>query len=383
MIIISRPPNDNFTMRLFSKVTGYIKSPCDRIYVWSIVLEPNYFYIDHLYAENTEIKYRKMILENIKQDLVIIGIKDHLTPRDFNPWKESMPLGIENIGGLIDSYPEKTFILFTSLENLDEYLKNDNLYIVPWGGDITNQYREYPRLKPVMNKDFDSPYSFISLNRNARTHRAILVSLLLGLDLDKHGLISCMFDIPGLPEWHFEEQQYHIKNILESGLIKLKNFNSLLKDDREIYENNNNDNTTNFENKLRSRYEKTFIEIITETSYTEKTFNLTEKTLNSIYGCNFPILISSKGVVKFLREIGIDVFDDIINHDYDMIDNPIDRLYRAIFDNLTLLTDNSKVKNLWKQNQHRFLNNINFVKQDLYNFYSKRATNIFDKIGIR
>ena len=141
MIIINRPPNDNFTMRLFSKVTGNINQPCNRIYVWSIVLEPNYFYVD-FYTENTELKYRKMILENITKDLVIIGIKDHLTPGNFDPWKESKPLGIENIEALFDSYPEKTFVLFTSLENLGEYLTNKNLHIIPWGGDLTNQHRE-------------------------------------------------------------------------------------------------------------------------------------------------------------------------------------------------------------------------------------------------
>ena len=382
MIIINRPPNDNFTMRLFSKVTGNINQPCNRIYVWSIVLEPNYFYVD-FYTENTELKYRKMILENIKKDLVIIGIKDHLTPGNFDPWKESKPLGVENIEALFDSYPEKTFVLFTSLENLGEYLTNKNLHIIPWGGDLTNQHREYPKIKPVMDKDFDSPYCFISLNRNARTHRAMMVSLLFGLGLDKTGLISCMFEIDKLPDWHFEDYQTDIRRILESGVLKLKNSELLLKDDREIYTNNNNNNTANFETKLRSRYEKTFVEIITETSFTEKSFNLTEKTLNSIYGCNFPILLSSKGSVKFLREMGLDMFDDIVDHSYDEIDNPIDRLHSAVSNNLTLLTDGNIVKGLWKQNQQRFLNNIDFVKKDLYDFYSKRANIMFNDTGIK
>jgi hypothetical protein len=77
--------------------------------------------------------------------------------------------------------------------------------------------------------------------------------------------------------------------------------------------------------------------------------------------------------VAFLRSMGMDMFDDIIDHSYDSIENPIDRLYTAITSNIELLTNNQKTKQLWQSNQHRFINNVAFAKNMLYNFYSLRA----------
>jgi hypothetical protein len=130
---------------------------------------------------------------------------------------------------------------------------------------------------------------------------------------------------------------------------------------------------SNFKNSLSSYYDKTFVELIGETSYTEPAFNLTEKTLNSIYASNFPIWISSKGTVKFLRDMELDVFDDIIDHSYDLVENPIDRMYKALTDNERLLKDLENTKKLWSDNKHRFLNNINFAKNNLYSFYENRS----------
>lgn len=401
MLIINRPPNDIFTMRMFVKLSSQISKPMDRIYMWSPILEPNYNYIEtidrwtqfgpgpidwiqnpSITIEHNELKYRHMILNYIQKDIVVIGLKDHLTTGNFNPWLEEYPIIVRSLKGLFESFDEKKFILFTSMENLEEYIKCDNLYIIPWGGDITNQMFQYKSLSPITDKKFDSPYTFVSLNRGYRHPRAVLISLLFGLNLETHGMISCMFkdDISNLIEeikWPFPSNQ---KKILNRGFKRFKKSDLLINDDKEIYQKNNNDNVSNFKNKLSHYYQQTFVEIINETSFTEKAFNLTEKTLNSIYGCNFPILLSSKGAVSFLRDIGLDMFDDIINHNYDLIENPNDRIFSAINDNLELLTNNKKIKILWKENKHRFLRNVDFVKKDLYNFYQIRAENEFSEI---
>ena len=401
MLIINRPPNDIFTMRLFVRLTSQIKQPIDRIYMWSPILEPKYKHTEtisrwtqygpgkldwklnpSIVIEHNELKYRHMILDLMKRDIVVIGLKDHLTTGHFNPWLENRPTVAQSIRGLFESFDDKKFILFTSMENLEEYIKLDNLSIIPWGGDITNQIFEYKSLSPILDKDFNSPYTFVSLNRNYRHPRAILLSLLFGLGIHKHGMISCMFkdSITNLTKeikWPFTTEQ---KKILTNGFRKFKNSNLLISDDIEIYQKDNNDNCSNFQNKLANYYRQTFVEIVNETSYTEKAFNLTEKTLNSIYGCNFPIILSSKGTVSFLRNMGLDLFDDIINHDYDSIEDPIDRMFAALRDNQELLTNNTRTKLLWQENKNRFLNNVSFVKDTMYNFYEKRAEEKFSKV---
>lgn len=402
MKIVYRPPHDLFTMRLFSRLTGNIETPNDRIYVWSVVFEPNFDYVERinrlrpwpvgpveLCFHHTELEYRNYILDNINKDLVFIGVKDHLTWGKFNPWTESMPNGISNLIGLFDSFPDKRFVLFTSLENLDYYIKNANVSIIPWGGDITNQMSEYKLLSAVTDKDLDSPYTFVCLNRGLRPHRVMAVSLLHGLGLADHGMISCMFqnnvdDLINYTKWMFDSSQSEIKDIYISGFEKFKESKLIINDDVKIYgEAADNNNIKNFNDVLCLYYRKSFVEIVNETSFTEKTFNLTEKTMHSFYGMNFPILISSQGTVEFLRNMGLDMFDDVIDHSYDKIKNPIDRLYRAIYDNRDLLSDHKKTKSRWQQCHPRFINNVNFLKKNLHDYYNRRAELLFRRLDIK
>jgi hypothetical protein len=293
---------------------------------------------------------------------------------------------VEYLNDLANFYSDKKVVYLTSLENLEYYINAPNASIVPWGGDITNQQLEYKSLQPVLDKNFDSPYVYISLNRNKRSHRAVLVSLLLALGLDRQALISCMFsqqvsNVLAYANWQFTPEQAHIKELIEEGSQRLPKHQFVLNDDERIYPNENNDNVHNFKDKLSVYYTNTFVEIVSETSYTEKCFLITEKVLNSIYGCNFPIILSSQGCVGFLRDMGLDVFDDVIDHSYDLIENPIDRLYTAITKNQELLTNSERTKQLWKERADRFAKNVELVKSQMYNYYADRAKEQFNKIA--
>ena len=388
MLILKRPPYDNFTFRLFFKLTRQIKQPADIFYFWSAIIDPvnkfDFFQNGQWYHED-ELIFREVFLENIKNNLVVIGVKDHLTSDTFNPQKEDCPNLVAYLIDMFNFYQDKTFILFTSMENLGCYVKNSNVFIVPWGGDITNQYDAYPKVAPVIDKNFDSNTSYISLNRNKRLNRILALSTLFGLGLEDYGMLSCMFDKKNLLTFENDIQlgfqEGSIKDTISRGLDRINNFDFPVQDDREIYpKKQNNDNVFNFETRLKDYYKNTFVEIIAETSFTEDAFLITEKTLNSIYGCNFPILISSKGAVGFLRNMGIDMFDDIVDHSYDDIVDPIERAYCAIEKNLNLLKNVDSTKELWAKNKDRFLKNVDFARIGLYKFYEKRAEAEFDKV---
>ena len=380
--VIRRPPHDLFTFRLFYQLAHKVKVPSDKIYTWSPLYETVYQGY-HEKIENKlvwfpdcEFNQRQKLIKTIKNDVIVFGIKDHLTTADFNPWTETAPKLVKYFHDMIKyTYADKTIMFFTSLENLDYYISEPNAVIIPWGGDITNQKFQYTKLDPVLDKNFDSNYNYVSLNRNKRSHRAFLVSLLHVENLDQRGLISCMFkdSVENVLEYLKWPLDSEMQEKISKGFELVKNSNSLLTDSREIYVEDNNDNVTNFNQRLRNYYTNTFVEIVTETSCTEKCFNLTEKTLNSIYGCNFPILICSPGAVSFLRNMGLDVFDDIVDHSYDFVDSPIDRIHQAIYKNKKLLTDNAYVKELWKKNRDRFLSNIDFARNKMYNYYHTRA----------
>jgi hypothetical protein len=181
-------------------------------------------------------------------------------------------------------------------------------------------------------------------------------------------------ELPTTPThtWDFASQE-DIKEVFEVGYQKLLTTALDISDSIDIYPEKDNDNYNNFLSVLTPYYQNTFIEFINETSYTETAFLVTEKTANCFYGCSFPIWISSPGIVKFLRTLGLDVFDDVIDHSYDNELHPIRRMYLAISNNMHLLNNPDLVKKLWSTHKDRFSKNINFLQNELYDIYYQRA----------
>lgn len=373
---ILKPPFDFFTRKLFYLSTHKYSKDLDCIYMWSAALDKIPEYRE---------KHVTRLYNCLSEKNVILGIKDHLTQVNFNPWREAKPYHLVFLEKFFADHSHLKFILITSMENLEFYIRSKNVVsVIPWGGDITNQEIEYKLLDPVIEKNLNNPrFNFISLNRHNRTHRTALLSLLHYFKINHHGMVSCMYfdQLPNETKWWLDWRlDNELKKIYEEGYDILRDSrHSLLVGDPDIYKDRTpNDNVSNFKNVLTNLYRESFVEIISETSMAEKCFNLTEKTLNSIYGCNFPIWISSEGIVNFLRSMGLDVFDDIVDHSYDSIENPGERIFRAIKDNYNLLTS-PNISEIWNANRPRFLKNIEFAKKDLYTFYENRFNNMFDE----
>jgi hypothetical protein len=301
--------------------------------------------------------------------LVVIGIKDCLE-------------GCSNsIEGFVKRNPDTNIILFTSVERLDLELAEPNLHIIPWGGDWVNQKTQYSVLEPVLDKNFNSDRTFICLNRHPRPHRLITMSYLLGTGYAKNGIISYLKNPNGNPtvlldkvSWVFGPEHNDIRKKILSGFDRLVRGDELVDDTYEIYKQYGlfrNHNSGNFENKLRSMYQNSFVEIVGESQFSATSFFITEKTAHAFYGCNFPIIISGCGTVAHLRELGLDVFDDIVDHTYDTIANPFDRIVAAIESNRRLLTDPDYAKQSWQQCQSRFEKNIS-VMRTIYSWYETR-----------
>jgi len=424
MQLIKRAPGDSYTLSKFFKAKQRLGLDIDSCYLWSLHFNPfpigkinkayiekynldytleqiNYYtnssYVDRAWVTNLYKKlsyansfnpvanlYRDILIKNISTPTVLLGVKDHLTPSQFNPWIEERPWLVNPILEIFRHHSDKNFVLLTSMENLNSYVTEPNVTIIPWSGDLSNHLDHYKKIEPVTVKNLESSRSFLSLNRHNRNHRIHLVSLLLSLELDQMGLISCMFKgeaVDSIDQCRWEYHNQTIKTIYEKGYSKISTCTFPIDDHYEIYDGIANDNVSNFNRTLRNYYQETFIEFVAETSYTETCFLITEKTANSILGCCFPIWISSKGTVEFLRSTGFDVFDDIIDHSYDTVDDPAERLYRAVIDNLELLVDVAQVKQLWVDNQSRFLNNVEYFRTDLWRFYNTRFDSLLDKLS--
>ena len=226
-----------------------------------------------------------------------------------------------------------------------------------------------------------------------RSHRIVYLCYLLGKRLDANVELSCL-GIDGVnPDfepktfldrifWRFEDSDAHrrMRMIAEAGYKRFFNNKELVVDDYEIYgATPANDNISNFNSSLRAKYCNSFMEVVTESSFCAPSYMLTEKTMHAFYGCNFPIILSGAGAVQHLRDMGFDMFDDIIDHGYDTIENPFDRIIYAIDNNESLFKDGVYVKEMWVKHRDRIIGNVEVAK-GITDYYRTRAKEQWQKI---
>jgi hypothetical protein len=76
-------------------------------------------------------------------------------------------------------------------------------------------------------------------------------------------------------------------------------------------------------------YGSTAVNIVTETQFYQLTGIVTEKTFHALMAEQIPIIIGYKGIVEHCRQMGFDMFDDLVDHSYDTVPGP-ERIHAAI-----------------------------------------------------
>lgn len=184
--------------------------------------------------------------------------------------------------------------------------------------------------------------SFISLNRRASEGRCKLAKKLLDTFDHNTFLISC----GSQPDPFLEDK----KNL--AHIIHPYTFPILLDGETEGIDDQHRHSDTN--------WFACFINVVTESSnqtdddsWTE--IFITEKSLKAFLYRQIPIFWAVPGTVELLRNIGFDVYDDIIDHSYDNIQDPDVRLNTVVdtlknfIDNHTLSDMNNLRKQLWSR----------------------------------
>ena len=183
---------------------------------------------------------------------------------------------------------------------------------------------------------------FISLARRPVWYRVALTEEFIKKNLLEHSLISCGSDVFSSQDpW----KEVHVSQ-------KLQHYFPMLLDGAMTRDSEHYKHSLDFSN--------AFINVVSESShdkfprwerYINHKFNLpeshhhhtrvfiTEKTVKAIAMRQLPIFNTVVGHVHFLRGIGLDMFDDIIDHSYDneadpdkriqMVANEVERLYHS------------------------------------------------------
>jgi len=116
----------------------------------------------------------------------------------------------------------------------------------------------------------------------------------------------------------------------------------------------------------RQVFEPTCVSLITEPCYLEREIMITEKTVMAMYAGTLPIWIGGWRLPDAMRDLGFDVFDDIVDHSYSTLADPVERLDRALMLNQHLLTDFDRTSNFIACNHHRLQHNVTLVEQNVF-----------------
>ena len=321
---------------------------------------------------------------------IIVLTDDHLSNTHFFlPVDQRIPSIYEQIILKCNQYPNQEFIIIHNCIDLN--IKSKNYHFVYWAPEwMSNHRNNYLNIAPQVEKNFSSDSFWISLNRNRRMHRYLTSMYLLGNGFEKFGMITLdpteMLDHQSwetwLSWWEFNQRSDMITSVesffpvLKNGFEKIKKGIGFTPIEYTELDPMFLSNDQNFDQRLRKFYSNTFVEIINETIWVPDTGGqISEKYLNSVYGFNFPIIVGVQNSVRYLRNLGLDLFDDVVDHSYDQLINPTQRLITALENNKNLLCQKHTVQQAWMHCQKRMMENVRIVK-DL----EKDTLNIFENV---
>lgn len=308
---------------------------------------------------------------------VILNIMDSMIDVNDN-------LAIEDITKFCSDHPEQNFIILSVHLGLNKQFNVPNLYL---DSIVPTSYTE--PLQRCEKKNLTNKW--ILLNSDTKVHKVMTVCYLLSKGYHTNGNITFDMNTPTLVKYdqykNFTTIPNHLREDFSKGYAKFKSQDF----DRLQIRNFDRDDdrvANNYNVNLLPSYEQVGLEIISGTMFFEKTPLLSEKEIQSVYAKNFPIYINGVGMAKeFKKFVGLDIFEDIIDHSYDEIENHFERLCAAIDKNQHLLNGSTNIKELWYDNQKRFEANCDLfdslihdqVVQHAFNYAKlKKALTHFD-----
>jgi hypothetical protein len=134
------------------------------------------------------------------------------------------------------------------------------------------------------------------------------------------------------------KNQYFDRNQLRSDKDELYDliawFNQFEKKGFNIldwdYPNHQNDVFSSLKYTTKSHYADTLFNIITETTCDTNSLNLTEKSFKGIANCHPYLVIGDINTHKHIKDLGFELYEDLIDYSFDSIDNSEIRLNSAL-----------------------------------------------------
>jgi hypothetical protein len=263
--------------------------------------------------------------------------------------------------------PMQHLVVFDHMNHEDELSKYNTLYLPVF---LSSEAKLFADSKITANWSH-KPYTFNFMINKARPNREFLLLMIEHFGLENFAYSLCWKTL----DFRRPPMAKRTNNILYREII----FNSKVKIEPKYYTLGQETimerglrygSVTNAENYCKllkhNVFEPSCISLITEPCFYERETLKTEKTLMAMYGGTLPIWVGGWAIPQSLRDLGFDVFDDIVDHSYERMDDPWDRAYFAVERNLHLLRDPDRVRNFIVNNHARFQHNVDLIERNVF-----------------
>lgn len=219
--------------------------------------------------------------------------------------------------------------------------------------------------KPIKEGKF-----FMMFNKSPKQHRYALLCL-----LKKYNLLD-EFNWSLVPGYNCQPRDSYYDGIFDQNerddlkeeikyFYDLKIKRSDLEEDKGWFNEFSDVNTSEFPIWIHTpeypkNHEDTYVNVITESMFQDKWNNIhiSEKSFKPFFYYQFPMILSTQGHIKKIKELyGLDFFDDIINHSYDNEPNQKNRLNMFVNELKRLSTIKNELIEFYKNNKERFESN--------------------------
>ena len=283
------------------------------------------------------------------------GIATPVIPRKFKGWPiVTFNTEFANTDNWIQHFSKYGKVIHCNKKLADQGL---GIFFNYWIYAYKNRVIDY---KQKLNTQNSFNKKFLCLMGNRAWHKYWILQTIYNIQIYSHGYISFLNRYNSADiAYHYEDFKERFQGISSfvDDLYKNKKVIELDRTNNEIAKNDNSHEEW--------IYKDTSISLVAETNADsdKNALFVTEKTYKPLANCHFAIWIAHPGVVQFVRSLGFDVFDDIIDHRYDTIVNDVERFSYALKSLkrfLYTIPQNShkrrELNNRLKKNQEKFLN---------------------------
>ena len=241
----------------------------------------------------------------------IINVVDHHYDEQNDTWPLQQLLDASTID------PYKHTLIFDMHIHDDLFSKYNPVCIPQFCAETVDLFQEQNIVPDWTNKTV----SFNFMINKWRPHRGRLLKI-----IDSLKLTNFTYSLP----W------------LENTVTKLPVTNYMIGNETQMPQgivSPSYKNGENYKQLLQKPvFEPSCISLITEPNYIEREALITEKTIMAVYGGTIPIWVGGWRCADAMRSQGFDVFDDIVDHSYQSLADPWDRINKSIELNQELLS---------------------------------------------